>query len=992
MTADGVIDISDVTLIYRIAAGLEPGQDPRGDVDLDGQIDISDAVNAFLVASGQRFAVSRIDPPAPAAGEAVAVTVPGLPERVAVEVVLRADGQEVIVRVRAGGAGVPGGSSVEFAFPDLAGICREGPGGGCLNVTLGIRRDGQLSNFCPLAPLLPGERDGDRDTVPDQRDLCPQHFDPSNSDLDEDGVGDLCDNCPVDVNPGQEDGNADGSGDGCEAPRVVHIGGRVIEPEPGVDARLNDPAVKHAVLVLTRDANDEIRGSLERSNIHIIEPLAHNVFMVGLGAVPCAMRICPGFADLQRFPWFFAAFPLSPEDRLEQGLNVEQPPPEPFVLAVDFHSDVSVAAAEALLRQARANIVAQGVEISLPDRSVQRVNAWQVEGNADLLRMLAQLDAVRTVSLDQTLTEFNANTRLVLGLPMAGLDGTGIRLMQVDHGWPNGDTSDPPAALAIGAHPALAGAVIVRDCATCGVNPPYPDFGQLNGCAGNPAVLGPINCDNNCEFTDHATHVGGTLLGDGTLDNGMPGMPLNAGMAPAATVYAYDTSSDESERICERHDAILNFRTSAHNQSWGNCPDCAKYGFYNFLGRAYDQDIRLFPSATEVFAAGNYQDTRITLATPIGCQQVIGPVLPACALPAAYTAPACTPVPPPVLPPPAIAQPAVGVRERFYTVIGPGATAKSVLAVGATDETPGHHRMQVKSSWGPTLDGRIKPELVAPAHRIQSTCVPPADADCDVVDQYGTKNGTSTAAPVVTGIIALLHQRWGQIFGVGQQPPADTMRALLAHTATDLGVHTGAGGAFMVQAGNNWPAFGAADGPDFVTGYGLVNPIAAVAKLNAGNIGGYLAISGCPGSTFYPQIPFSSLVPLGGLGCPGVVAGTVRWRVTVPAGSARFKVTIAWNDPESPIGAAAPINDLNLVLRSPGGYVYPWRLDPACPYLQAVRQQNLPWNMPAYGDHRNTLEQVDVVNPAAGQWEIRVISTAPVVGGPQPFSLIATLE
>ena len=226
------------------------------------------------------------------------------------------------------------------------------------------------------------------------------------------------------------------------------------------------------------------------------------------------------------------------------------------------------------------------------------------------------------------------------------------------------------------------------------------------------------------------------------------------------------------------------------------------------------------------------------------------------------------------------------------------------------------------------------------------------------------------------------------------------LKAMLIHTATDLGVHPGAGGAFLTMTGGQWQTFGGVDGPDFLTGYGLADAEAARDHLNSGNIAGTLKPSGCPTSVPYANIPFNSPVEVGGTGpvagCPPMIWDVV-WYIDVPAGMTELKVTIAWNDEEATAGANPTlVNDIDLMVSEPSGsmYHYPWWFDPACPYRQAVRVQDTSFNPGLFGDHRNTVEQVHVVAPgtlAVGEWRI-IIRTDGLASGPQPFSMMVSLN
>ncbi|MGJ3258188.1 MAG: S8 family serine peptidase [Rhodospirillales bacterium] len=106
---------------------------------------------------------------------------------------------------------------------------------------------------------------------------------------------------------------------------------------------------------------------------------------------------------------------------------------------------------------------------------------------------------------------------------------------------------------------------------------------------------------------------------------------------------------------------------------------------------------------------------------------------------------------------------------------------------------------------------------------------------------------------------------------------------------------------------------------------------------------------------------------------------TVDYQVTIGRMPA-LRVTLAWDDPPSPGDTTASLlNDLDLTLIAPDGTTYtPWELDPDNPSAPAVRSSFAPGvAVPAASlDRRNTVEQVVVDNAAAGTWTIRVKARA----------------
>ncbi|MGH7474828.1 MAG: S8 family serine peptidase [Longimicrobiales bacterium] len=79
------------------------------------------------------------------------------------------------------------------------------------------------------------------------------------------------------------------------------------------------------------------------------------------------------------------------------------------------------------------------------------------------------------------------------------------------------------------------------------------------------------------------------------------------------------------------------------------------------------------------------------------------------------------------------------------------ADADSVLAVGAVDSSGA---VIFRSSRGPTADGRIKPELSARGLNL------PAADDTGLDRYHAGVTGTSFAAPLITGAVALLMEAW----------------------------------------------------------------------------------------------------------------------------------------------------------------------------------------------------------------------------------------
>jgi subtilisin family serine protease len=141
------------------------------------------------------------------------------------------------------------------------------------------------------------------------------------------------------------------------------------------------------------------------------------------------------------------------------------------------------------------------------------------------------------------------------------------------------------------------------------------------------------------------------------------------------------------------------------------------------------------------------------------------------------------------------------VHGRLSTITDPGNSIRAITVGSTHGSQPHTYGVTYTSSKGPTLDGRLKPDLIAPGERITSAAtgalvngIRPLQSDDPGIARYIEDSGTSMAAPHVSGAIAAFLSVRGEYIG---QP--EEIKRLFMNNATSLGRHEFFQGAGLID-------------------------------------------------------------------------------------------------------------------------------------------------------------------------------------------------
>jgi serine protease AprX len=397
---------------------------------------------------------------------------------------------------------------------------------------------------------------------------------------------------------------------------------------------------------------------------------------------------------------------------------------------------------------------------------------------------------------------------------------------------------------------------------------------------------GRVNIFDYVDYSDHGTHVMGTVLAGGNNITAR-------GIAYQANGKSFDWSNDYAEMASEAAGGLL---VSNHSYWSGSNVNTWIFGAYDIRAQQMDNITFAAPFYLPVVSAGNDRNSNATTVLTNQNQNKFG-----------------------------------------YDLIRGMHNAKNSLTIGAVSNVANYVnassvQMSSFSSWGPSDDGRIKPEVVAKGVSVFSSVATSTSS-------YSTYQGTSMASPAAAGSCILLQQHYNNLNSNFMR--SSSLKGLVMHSAKEAGFY---------------------EGPDYEFGWGLIDAAAAATIITAKNAG----------NAVIDELILTNNNPY-----------SRTFSVSNPAS---VKVSICWTDPASPSFNSSVIdpdvsylvNDLDLKVSQNTTDYFPWSLNKALPY-------DAPTNSGT--NNVDIFERVDIAN-AVGSYTVTVSHKGTLPAAGRRFSLI----
>ncbi len=400
----------------------------------------------------------------------------------------------------------------------------------------------------------------------------------------------------------------------------------------------------------------------------------------------------------------------------------------------------------------------------------------------------------------------------------------------------------------------------------------HPDLANPTGSQAIPKIM--LQSYTNRALADdpngHGTFMAATIAGTGAASQGK-----YRGIAPGASLY-FQALLDRNGNIDIPEDAADLFLPAyqagvrVHVNGWGNG------GGYSAGAAQIDKFVYQHPTFLPIFSAGNSGPDRGTLTSQANSKNAL------------------------VIGSSQVPRPAFDPEARF---------ADQVAA---------------SSSRGPTPDGRIKPDLLAPGSALISACSSLTESNFAANPLYTRMGGSSMAAAVTGGALTLLREQLHFQKGMAE-PSAALMKALLINGARKR------------------------SGESAQEGFGVLDLATTSLALKEDT---------------FKLVDHSTRMKQGERN---------QYKLIVTDPTMPVRITLAWTDPTGKAGGGASlINDLNLSVQDAHGRVYHGN--------DSDHRQ--------VADTVNNVEQVSITVPERGEYTIVVDAADINSGSGQDYALV----